>query len=148
VDHVERLDGEVDRPVARDVELRRGELLARRVVVEEGPRELLADDPHVERVGLGLLDVGQRDVRVGAEPDEEDRRDRGPDDLQPRVAVDRRTVLELLARLHSIAPDAVQDDHHHEHEDRYGEDHQDVPDRVDGLRLGRGLRREPVDREA
>ena len=84
----------------RHVELRRGDLLAAvRVLVEEGPGELLADDADLERrVGRRLLDVRQHDVGVGAERDEQDRRDRGPDDLEPRVAVDRRAVEVLLAR--------------------------------------------------
>ena len=55
-----------------------------------------------------LLDVGQHDVGVRAEADEQDRRDRRPDDLQPRVAVDRRAVLELLAGPHPELDRAVE----------------------------------------
>ena len=36
---------------------------------------------------------------------------RRPDDLEPRVAVDRRAVEQLLARAHAPAPDAEQHDH-------------------------------------
>ena len=80
--------------------------------------------------------------------DEDDRRDRGPDDLQPRVAVDRRAVELLLAGLHPIAPHAVQDDRDDEHEHRHGADDQDVVERVDLARLGAALRRPPVDQQA
>ncbi len=146
MDHVLGLDREVDGLVRRQVQLRRGDLLAALALVIEGPRELLADDAHVHRARpRGLLDVGQHDVGVRAEADEQDRRDRRPDDLQPRVAVDRRAVLELLAGTHPELDRAVEDDRLHEHEDRHRRDQQDVPQRVDLLALRGCLDREPVD---
>jgi hypothetical protein len=152
VDDVLGLDGEVDLLPQRHVELRGGDLPPVRVVrvlVEEGPRELLADDADLEgRVGGGLLDVGQDDVGVGAERHEHDRRDGGPDDLELGVAVDRRAVEVLLARDHVEAPDGVQDDRRDQHEDRHGDDHEHVPDRVDRAGLVRGGDGEPVDQEA
>ena len=118
------------------------------LLVEERPGELLADDAHVERVGVGRLDVLEHDERVGAQADQHDRRDRGPDDLQARVAVDRRPVEVLLARAHPELEHREQDDHRDpdEHGDR--EDDQDVPQRVDLLRLFGGRDGEPVDQQA
>ena len=55
----------------------------------------------------------------------------GPDDLQPGVAVDRRAVLELLARAHAELPHREEDDDHDEHEDRHRDDQQDVVEGVD-----------------
>ena len=106
-------------------------------LVEEVPRELLADHADVEllRRGVGALDVLEDDVGVGAEADEQDRGDRRPDDLDARVPVDRRPVQQLLARLHAVLPDGEEDDRLDEHEDRDGGDQQDVPQRVDVLGL-------------
>ena len=100
------LDAEVDLLALRQVELGGGDLLAAVTAVEERPGELLADDADLHLARLGLLDVLQDDVGVRAERDEDDRRDRGPDHLEPRVAVDRRAVLELLARPHAEPPHA------------------------------------------
>ena len=143
------LDGEVDLLALRHVELRRGDLLAAvRVLVEERPGELLADHADLEgRLGRRLLDVREDDVGVGAQRHEQDRRDRGPDDLEARVAVRRRAVELLLARLHPEAPDGVEDDRRDEHEDRHGDDHQDVPQRVDRPGLLGGGGGEPVDQD-
>ena len=88
------------------------------------------------RVGRRLLDVVQDDVGVGAQRDQQRRRHRRPDDLEPRVAVDRRAVELLLARAHPELDDRDEDDRRHEDEDRDRDDEQDVPERVDlvGLR--------------
>ena len=60
-----------------------------------------------------------------------DRRDRGPDDLQARVAVDRRAVEVLLARPHPELQDAEQDDDRDRHEDRDRDDDAGRPRGVD-----------------
>ncbi len=68
---------------------------------------------------------------------------RGPDHLEPRVAVDRRAVLVLLAGAHPELPDREQDDGLDEHEDRHRGDQQHVVERVDVARLLGGVGREP-----
>ena len=143
-----RLDRELDRLAHRDVELRRGDLLAV-PVVEEGPRELLADDAHVHRVGL-------RPSRRRSAPRR--RRCTGATSRIAGIAVQTISSVVLpwiggpslssspgrMRKLH----DAVEDDHLDQHEDRHRGDQQDVPQRVDLLRLRGGLEREPVDRTA
>src|SRR3954451_5704599 len=100
VDDVLGVDLDLHRLVARKVELRPAQALAPLLVLE-GPLELLAEDlDDALRLAGGqrgrLLDVAQDDVRVHDEADDERRRDRGPDDLEPGVAVDRRAVDPLL----------------------------------------------------
>ena len=89
----------------------------------------------LQRVGVRGLDVLEHHEGVGAQADQDDRGDRGPDDLQARVAVDRRPVEVLLARTHPELQDREQDDHRDPDEDGDGKDDQDVPERVDLLRL-------------
>src|SRR3954471_14548792 len=152
VDDVLGLDLELHRLVHGQVQLGAPELPAALVVLE-GPGELLAedlDDPLLlpRRQGGRLLDVAQDDVGVDDEADDEDRRDRGPDHLDAGVAVDRRAVEALLARPHAEVEDREADHRRHQHEHRHRRDEQDVPQRVDLVRLrGRGGR-EPVDRQA
>ena len=147
MDDVARLDVEVHRPALGQVELVRARPGRRRrpggyskVQANCWPVTLIA---HL--AGLGLLDVLEDEVRVGAEAEDHDRRDERPHDLEARVAVDRRPVLLLLARAHPELPDAVAGRRLDEHEDRDREDEQDVPERVDGVGLRRRRRREPVD---
>src|SRR3954452_2571698 len=107
VEDVLRLDVEADRLALGEIELARGDLLAAALAgVVEGPGELLADHAVLHLARLGGLHVAQDDVGVGAQRDEDDRRRRGPDHLEPRVAVDRQAVLELLARAHAEPPHA------------------------------------------
>ena len=82
-------------------------------------RALMTSSTDRPRASLDRLDVLQDDEGVGAQPDEHDRGERGPDDLQARVAVDRRAVLLLLARAHPELPDAVEDDRLDEDEDLF-----------------------------
>ena len=96
------------RPVLGQVELRStltGLAARARGRVLEGPRELLAGDVDDHRVRAWRFSMSvQDDVGVGAQADEQHRRDRGPDDLERGVAVDRRAVLELLAGPHAELP--------------------------------------------
>src|SRR3954453_6146076 len=140
VDDVLALDLELHGLARRQVELRRPELLAALVVLER-PGELLAEDLDdalllARREGGRLLDVAQDDVGVDDEADDQRRRDRCPDDLEARVAVDRGPVEVLLAGAHPEVEDGEPDHRRHEDEHRHGRDDQDVPERVDlvGLR--------------
>ena len=151
MDHVDRADLEVDRLVLWHVQLGglqrcapgyRGRILV-------GPGELLAGDfdDHLWPGGL-LFVVVEHHERVGHQPEQDHRGDRRPDHLQARVAVDRRSVLQLLAGLHAKVPDREKDHRHDEHEDRHRGDHQHVVERVGFVGLLGGLDREPVDRVA
>jgi hypothetical protein len=90
VDDVLGADEEPHRLALGQVQLRRADRLAAGLRVLERPGELLADDVDAHLVGLRLLDVGEDDVGVGAQPEDDRRRDQRPDDLQARVAVDGR----------------------------------------------------------
>ena len=95
-----------------------------------GPGELLARHVDLHLPARLLLDVVQHDEGVGhhprgSGPSGSDR----PDDLQPRVAVDRRPVLAAPARPHPKLPARVEDHRHDEHEDRHRGDDQHVVER-------------------
>ena len=68
------------------------------VRVHELPRELLADRVHLERPVPGLAVPGEHDGAHDPDRDHEDRRDRRPRDLEPRVTVDRRAVGVVVQR--------------------------------------------------
>ena len=104
--------------------------------VLEAPGELLPDDVDDELVRLLGLEVVEHDPAVDRERGDHQERDRHPDDLEPRVAVDRRAVAHV-AGLGPEAHDAVDRDRHHEHEDRHRADQQDVVDGVDLVRRAR-----------
>src|SRR5450755_3513498 len=145
VDHVERVELELDRLMVGEVELRRDDGLAVRLRIGELERELPRGDVDRDRVLLARLVGAQHGVGVGAERDDQERRYRRPHYLQARVAVDRGSVLQLLAGLHAEVPDRVQDDRHDHHEDRHRRDQQHVVQGPDVPGLNRGLAREPWD---
>ena len=146
VDDVKRMELEHDRLVLGEVQVGGDDVLAARVVGEL-ERELPLGDVDRDRARLVLLVVAEHDVGVADEADDQHRRQGRPDDLEPRVAVDRRAVLLLLARLHPELPDREQDDGHDERSDRYRRDQQHVVERVDVVRLVGTRRREPRNRE-
>ena len=137
VEHVLGVDAELHRAVLGQHQLVGLDLLAG---VVEGPGELLAGHVHDQRVGLLGLEVVEHDPAVDRERGDHQERDRHPDDLEPRVAVDRRAVAHV-AGLGAEADDAVDRHRHDEHEDRHRADQQDVVDGVDLVRrAGRGGR--------
>jgi hypothetical protein len=93
VDHVQRVELEQHRLVLGQVQHRGDDRLAVRPGIGELERELARGDVDRLLVGLGVLVGAQHRVGVGAQTDDQDRRDRRPDDLEPGVAVDRRAVL-------------------------------------------------------
>ena len=145
VDHVERAELEHDRLAFGQVEDRRDDLLSGRDRIGELERELTRGDVHGHLALLAVLVRAQDRVGVRAQRHDQDRRHRGPHDLEAGVAVDRRTVHLLLPRAHPEFPDGEQHDRLHEHEDRHGGDQQHVVERPDVARLDRALGREPRD---
>ncbi len=97
---------------------------------------------------LARLVGAQHRVRVGAQADDQHGGQRGPDDLEARVAVDRGAVLLLLPGAHPELPHRVDDDGLDQHEDRHRRDQQHVVERVDVLGLLGGVGREPRDQQA
>jgi hypothetical protein len=144
VENVLRVDLEVDRPIDGQDELVRLHLL---VGIVERPRELLTRDVHDQLLLLLGLDVVEHDPAVDRERGDDDERDRHPHDLELGVAVDVRAVAALTG-LGAERDHAVDRHRHDQHEDRHGDDHQDVVERVDLIRLRRALAGEPVDLEA
>ena len=104
VEHVDRAQLEhVSRPSGR-----RSIPVATPFGYSKLPRELLRRDPDAERVGAGAVVLREHDRARDADHDHEHRRDRRPDDLDPRVAVDRRAVG-VVVGLGAELPDRVED---------------------------------------
>ena len=147
VDHVQRANLEHHGLALGEVQVGRDDLVGVAAVdrIGELKRELALGDVDRHLALLARLVVAQRDVRVRTHRDQQHRGHRRPNDLQPRVAVDRGPVLELLSGLHPELPDRIQDDRLDEHEDRHRRDQQDVVERVDAACLLRSVGREPRD---
>ncbi len=142
VQHVERLDRDVELAIDRHVQLVGPQSV--RLGVLERPFELLRG--HAERhavVGLGL-DVVEHDPRVDAAEEDDDRRDHRPGDLELGVAVNRLTVG-LVAGLGAVLPHRVAEHRHHDREDEARDHDHDVEQVVDRLALHRRRRSVPLE---
>ena len=120
VDHVRRHDLEIDHGAGRDVQRPDRAGLVRRVRVVELPVELVALDRDVDRVGRGGRggDAGQL-VEDEARDDGEDHdRECGPDQLEPRVPVNLRSLDLAAAAAAPVLPD--EDDEQRLDEDEDG----------------------------
>ena len=113
-----------------------GETLFPRLRVREFERELPLGDVDRERVLLVRLVAAQHAVGVAAEADEQQRRKRRPDHLEPGVTVDRRAVDAIVVGLQPELPDRVDDHRLDEHEDRHRGDQEDGVEGVDVAGLG------------
>jgi hypothetical protein len=121
--------------------------IARRPVeagVLERPGELLRghlDDARVVRQRLGPREVDPAEHR---HRDDEGRGNRRPPDLEARMAVDRRAVVQVVVRRAKL-PARVEGHARDEREDDHADDRDEPVDLVDQARLGRGGIRQPRD---
>ena len=119
MDHVERVQRQLHRPVDGQHELAGDDLVG--AGVPELPGELLRGHGDAKRVRAGVVVLGEHDRADDRDRGHQDRRDRRPDDLEAGVPVDRRPVR-LVLRLDAEVEHRVDDRGGHDGEDGDADD--------------------------
>ena len=144
VDHVAGLHLDAPLLVDRQVQ-RRG--LEPELGILELPRELEAAGDHAGLVPVPLLVLGEHDAAPDGEEGDDDRRDRGPEDLEARMPMHGSAVAHVVLAAAPEMNQRVAEDGHHDAEDAERDEVQRVRDQVGALGLLGGLDGEPVDEQ-